>query len=89
MAEGARRVLGSDVGLSITGVAGPTDRTASRRAPCSSASPPQDVRHKRSGSTCRATATGSGDYATIAALDLLRRWVSGTPPRDRGSSQEP
>jgi nicotinamide-nucleotide amidase len=73
MAEGARRVLGADVGLSITGVAGPD---------------PQDGRPPGTvfvglalpGAETEATEfTVPGDrervrqYATIAALDLLRR----------------
>jgi nicotinamide-nucleotide amidase len=78
MADGARAVLGADVGLSITGVAGPD---------------PQDGRPPGTvyvglavpGRDTRAVAfTVPGDrarvrqYATIAALDLLRRTV-GTP----------
>ncbi len=77
MAEGARRVLGADVGLSITGVAGPD---------------PQDdqppgavfVGLARPGAESEAVAfrvPGDRDrvrqYATIAALDLLRRRVGG------------
>ncbi len=75
MAEGARRVLGADVGLSITGVAGPD---------------PQDdlppgtvfVGLVRPGAEAEAVGfrvPGDRDrvrqYATIAALDLLRRRV--------------
>jgi nicotinamide-nucleotide amidase len=75
MAEGARRVLGADIGLAITGVAGPE---------------PQDGRPPGTvfvglalpGAASEATEfTVPGDrervrqYATIAALDLLRRRV--------------
>lgn len=75
MAEGARRVLGSDVGLSITGVAGPDAQDGQ---------PPGTV---FVGVAIRGQAseavpfTVPGDrarvrqYATIAALDLLRRRV--------------
>ncbi len=80
MADGARRVLGADVGLSITGVAGPTEQDG--QAPgtvfVGFASPgrtTQAVRFNVPGDRARVR-----DYATIAALDLLRRWVSGTPP---------
>ena len=79
MADGARRVLGSDVGLSITGVAGP-DRQDDQ--------PPGTVFVGLAveGEDTRSFAfTVPGDrdrvrqYATIAALDLLRRAVAGPP----------
>ena len=38
MAEGAQRVLGADVGIAVTGVAGPDERTASRSARSGTAS---------------------------------------------------
>ena len=79
MAEGARRVLGADVGLSITGVAGPTEQDGQ---------PPGTVfvGLARSGRVETVRFTLPGDrvrvrsYATIAALDLLRRWLSGSVP---------
>jgi nicotinamide-nucleotide amidase len=73
MAEGARRVLGSDVGLSVTGVAGPAEQDGQ---------PPGTVfvGLARPGRDPEAFAFSvPGDrarvrqYATIAALDLLRR----------------
>jgi nicotinamide-nucleotide amidase len=79
MADGARSVLGSDVGLAITGVAGPE---------------PQDDRPPgtvfvglaRAGQPTEAfgfNVPGDRDrvrqYATIAALDLLRRSLEETP----------
>lgn len=73
MAEGAIRVLGSDVGLSITGVAGPDTQDDQ---------PPGTVfvGLARTGLPTRSVAfrvPGDRDrvrqYATIAALDLLRR----------------
>jgi nicotinamide-nucleotide amidase len=78
MADGARRVLGSDVGLSITGVAGPATQDGQ---------PPGTVfvglaREGRPTVSHGFTVPGDRDrvrqYATIAALDLLRRAV-GTP----------
>jgi len=78
MAEGARRVLGADVGLSITGVAGPAEQDGR---------PPGTVFVGLARPGRPAEATGfsvPGDrarvrqYATIAALDLLRRSL-GTP----------
>jgi nicotinamide-nucleotide amidase len=85
MAEGARRVLGADVGLSITGVAGPDPQDDQ---------PPGTVfvgvaRPDRKTDVVAFTVPGDRDrvrqYATIAALDLLRRTVGsdGSPPSAR------
>jgi nicotinamide-nucleotide amidase len=73
MAEGARRVLGADVGLAITGVAGPDpqDEEAPGTVYVGLALPGQP--------TEAVTLWVPGDrdrirqYATISALDLLRR----------------
>ncbi|HEX3841990.1 MAG TPA: competence/damage-inducible protein A [Acidimicrobiales bacterium] len=79
MAEGAQRVLGADVGLSITGVAGPDPQDGQ---------PPGTVfvglaLAKSKPEAVAFTVPGDRDrvrqYATIAALDLLRRRV-GSPP---------
>jgi nicotinamide-nucleotide amidase len=76
MAEGARRVLGSDVGLSITGVAGPDPQDDQ---------PPGTVfvglaRNGHPTESFGFAVPGDRDrvrqYATIAALDLLRRRLS-------------
>jgi nicotinamide-nucleotide amidase len=73
MAEGARRVLGADVGLALTGVAGPDEQEGR---------PPGTVYVglARSGAeteSLEAHLPGDRDrvrqYATISALDLLRR----------------
>jgi nicotinamide-nucleotide amidase len=85
MAEGARRVLGADVGLSITGVAGPDPQDDQ---------PPGTVfvgvaRPDRATEAVGFTVPGDRErvrqYATIAALDLLRRTVGseGSPPSAR------
>jgi len=80
MAEGARRVLGSDVGLSITGVAGPDEQDGR---------PPGTVfvglaRPGREAEAFGFTVPGDRDrvrqYATIAALDLLRRSLAAPDP---------
>ena len=77
MADGARRVLGSDVGLSITGVAGPDTQDDQ---------PPGTVfvglsRPGHDTESFGFKVPGDRDrvrqYATIAALDLLRRQVGG------------
>jgi nicotinamide-nucleotide amidase len=73
MADGARRVLGADVGLSVTGVAGPTEQDGR---------PVGTVfvglaRPGRETESVGFTVPGDRDrirqYATIAALDYLRR----------------
>jgi nicotinamide-nucleotide amidase len=78
MAEGACRVLGSDVGLSITGVAGPHEQDGQ---------PPGTVYAglARTGHETEVMAfTVPGDrsrvrqYATISALDLVRRSLGRT-----------
>ncbi len=79
MAEGARKVLESDVGLSITGVAGPDSQDGQlpgtvfvglARAGCSTESFAFNVPGDRD---------RVRQYATIGALDLLRRRL-GAPP---------
>jgi nicotinamide-nucleotide amidase len=79
MAEGARRALGADVGLSITGVAGPDAQDGQ---------PPGTVfvglaLPKAETEAVAFTVPGDRDrvrqYATIAALDLLRRRVGSLP----------
>ena len=97
MAEGARRVLGSDVGLSITGVAGPDPRTDQPWAPSSSAWPDRAMRPRRSASPCPATGTGSastppsprstscaGRCAPRPATRLPRRGGNGLPVASGG-----
>ncbi len=85
MADGARRVLGSDLGLSITGVAGPDSQDDQ---------PPGTVfvGLARPGQPTRSfgfKVPGDRDrvrqYATIAALDLLRRDLGGTDRHDEAS----
>jgi len=73
MAEGARRVLGADVGLAITGVAGPDpqDGQAPGTVYVGLALPGQPTE------AVALSVPGDRDrirqYATISALDLLRR----------------
>ncbi len=86
MADGARRVLEADVGLSITGVAGPDTQDDQ---------PPGTVfvglaRPGHPTESFGFNVPGDRDrvrqYATIAALDLLRRSL-GTRPATVGSDQ--
>jgi PncC family amidohydrolase len=73
MAEGARRVLGADVGLATTGVAGPDsqDGQSPGTVYVGLALPGQPAE------AVELTVPGDRDrirqYATISALDLLRR----------------
>lgn len=73
MAEGARRVLRSDVGLSLTGVAGPTpqDGAAVGTVWCALAGPGDE----REAVELRLPGDRAGvrQLAAISALDLLRR----------------
>ena len=87
MAAGARRVLGADVGLGITGVAGPDRQDGHPPGHGLSWVWPDPV--------CPTEAFGfkvPGDrdrvrrYATIAALDLVRRAV-GTPTPPSATSK--
>ena len=77
MAEGARRVLGADVGLSVTGVAGPDEQDGQPVGTVfvGLARPGHDaeaVRFNVPGDRARVR-----QYATIAALDFLRRSLAG------------
>lgn len=77
MAEGARRVLGADVGLSLTGVAGPDPQedTAVGTVFIGLALPGERVLVRQlhlPGERAQVR-----QYATISALDLLRRELLG------------
>jgi nicotinamide-nucleotide amidase len=80
MAEGARRVLGSDVGLSTTGVAGPD--TQDDQPPgtvhvglARAGHPTESFSFNMPGDRDRVR-----QYATIAALDLLRKRLGSPSP---------
>jgi nicotinamide-nucleotide amidase len=73
MAEAARRVLGADVGLAVTGVAGPDEQDGQRVGTvfvglALDGDPPQSTRLRLPGDRPRVR-----QYATISALDVLRR----------------
>jgi nicotinamide-nucleotide amidase len=75
MAEGVRRVLGADVGLAITGVAGPDGQDDQPPGTvfvglALPGQPPEAV-----GLTTRGGRTQVRQFAAIGALDLLRRRV--------------
>ena len=74
MAEGARRVLGADVGLSVTGVAGPTEQDGRPgRHRLRGTGPPGTRESEPSQFTVPGDRDRIRQYATIAALDYLRR----------------
>ena len=80
MAEGARRVLGADVGLGITGVAGPDDQDGQRRGTVFvGLALPTTARSARElhlpGDRQRVR-----QYGAISALDLLRRALLESAP---------
>jgi nicotinamide-nucleotide amidase len=73
MAEGARRVLGSDIGLALTGVAGPDEQEGQTPgtvfvALARAGRPTESLETHLPGDRDRVR-----QYATISALDLLRR----------------
>ena len=73
MAEGARRVLGADVGLSVTGVAGPDEQDGQPVGTVfvGLARPGHDA--EAVGFNVPGDRARVRQYATIAALDILRR----------------
>jgi nicotinamide mononucleotide (NMN) deamidase PncC len=79
MAEGARRVLGSDVGLGITGVAGPAEQDGQSPGTVfvGLALPGAETITR----SLRMTGARSQvrHYAVISTLDLLRRSLSEVP----------
>jgi nicotinamide-nucleotide amidase len=79
MAEGARRVLGADVGISVTGVAGPAEQDG---MPVGTVwfglsvpgAPPEAIETRLPGDRFRVR-----QFATIALLNLLRLRLDGLP----------
>jgi len=81
MAAGARKVFGADVGLGITGVAGPDAHGGHEPGSVWVAIDADDVHHARF-----FLAPGDRDqirrWASQAALDLVRRYLEGRPLPD-------
>jgi nicotinamide-nucleotide amidase len=79
MAEGARRLLGADVGLALTGVAGPSEQDGKPAGTVFVGLAIGDG----AGEVIELTVPGDRQrirqYATISALDLLRRRVAAVP----------
>jgi len=78
MADGARAVLGADVGLSITGVAGPDSQDDQPPGTVFVGLARPGVPTEAFGFKVPGDRDRVRQYATIAALDLVRRAV-GTP----------
>ena len=78
MAMGARRLLGADVGLAVTGVAGPADQDGEKPGTVfvglSLDSTPESIRLRLPGDRLRVR-----EFATISALDLLRQRLVSRP----------
>ncbi len=84
MAEGARRVLGCDIGLSSTGVAGPDkdDRGNEVGTMFVAIATPEGT-YVRPLRTTRPPGAGPAAHQTAHhAFDLARRWLSGLPLED-------
>jgi nicotinamide-nucleotide amidase len=80
MAEGARRVLGADVGIGITGVAGPTEQDGQTPGTVfiGLAVPGQDTLTRSL--HLPGARSQVRQYAVISTLDLLRRTLTSLPP---------
>ncbi len=76
MAAGARRALGADIGLSLTGAAGPEPHDGAEVGLVWIGLDADDVRHARS-ITAPADRAIVRRWAEQAALDLLRRYLVG------------
>ena len=81
MAEGARRLCECDVGLGVTGIAGPTGGTESKPVGVVYLA----VAHAGGTTVRERVFTGDRDEVQLAAayagLDLLRRVAAGLPER--------
>jgi competence/damage-inducible protein CinA-like protein len=78
MAAGARRVFGADVGLSLTGAAGPGPHAGAEPGTVWIAIDGSDVHHAR-GFHVPGERFRVRRWAEQAALDLLRRYLEGVP----------
>ena len=72
MADGVRRRLGADVGLSTTGVAGPAEQDGQPPGTVWLGVAVGDEVERGAASASPATATASASTAVISLLDLLR-----------------
>jgi PncC family amidohydrolase len=78
MAAGARRVFGSDLGLSLTGAAGPDPHGGAAPGVIWVALDGEDVAHAR-GFRVPGERDRVRRWAEQAALDLVRRYLEGRP----------
>jgi len=80
MALGARRVFGSDLGLSITGVAGPTPQEGNSVGTVFVGTSSEIFGDRAIQLMLPGDRDRIRQYATISALDWLRRILSGGTP---------
>ena len=78
MAEGARRVFRAEVGLGLTGVAGPEPHDGVAPGTVVVAVAADDVRHARA-FVSRGDRERVRRWAEQAGLDLVRRYLQGVP----------
>jgi nicotinamide mononucleotide (NMN) deamidase PncC len=76
MAAGARRLFGADVGLALTGAAGPEPHAGADPGTVWIALDSDDVRHAR-GSKVPGERFRVRRWAEQAGLDLVRRYLEG------------
>jgi nicotinamide-nucleotide amidase len=84
MAVGARRVVGADVGLGITGVAGPTEQEGKPAGTVFVGLALPDGRLVTAELHLPGDRPRVRQYSAISALDLLRRTLSAQPARTLG-----
>lgn len=79
MARGARRVLGTDIGLSVTGIAGPTGATPDKPVGLVYIALSARDGERWEQHVWDSDRSGAKALSAEAALDLLRRYLEETP----------
>jgi len=79
MAEGARRIYGAEIGLALTGAAGPDAHGGAPPGTVVVAVAADDVRHARTIHTRGDDRDRVRRWAEQAGLDLVRRYLAGAP----------
>ena len=75
MARGARRALGADIGLSITGIAGPTGGTPDKPVGLVYIALSTRAKERHERHVWESDRSGNKAQSAEAALDLLRRYL--------------
>ncbi|MDZ7413988.1 MAG: competence/damage-inducible protein A [candidate division KSB1 bacterium] len=79
MAEGIRRVAGTDLGLSTTGIAGPTGATPTKPVGLVYIGLADSAQSVCKRSVFSLDRVGNKERAAAAALDMVRRYLAGLP----------